>query len=239
MAGTNSSHSNVIALKSDNYPTWRVQCKMTLMKDGLWGILTEEELRPHAGATADQRAKFQKRWEKALALIVLSIDPSLLYLIGEPTSPIEVWTVLENQFQKKTWANKLHLRRKLYALRLKEGDSVQEHLRHMTEVFNALSAVGDDVTDEDRVVHLLASLPESYNVLVTALEACPEVPAMEVVTERLLHEERKAKGDSWQGNELGEKAMMAGRQKGKGPRCYHCGGYGHLKKNCPSRKNKS
>ena len=61
----------------------------------------------------------------------------------------------------------------------------------MTEIFDGLSVVGDPVLDEDRVVHLLASLPDSYNMLVTALEANAEVPQMEVVTERLLHEERK------------------------------------------------
>ena len=29
--------------------------------------------------------------------------------------------------------------------------------------------IGDPITEEDRVVHLMASLPDSYNVLVTAL----------------------------------------------------------------------
>ena len=38
---------------------------------------------------------------------------------------------------------------------------------------------------------MLASSPESFGVLVTALEACSEVPKMDVVTERLLHEEQK------------------------------------------------
>ena len=43
-------------------------------------------------------------------------------------------------------------------------------------------------------MHLLASLPECFNMLVTALEAViPEVPKMETVTERLLHEERKVR----------------------------------------------
>jgi hypothetical protein len=42
-------------------------------------------------------------------------------------------------------------------------------------------------------VHLPASLPDTYDVLVTVLEANKDVPKMEVVTERLLHEERKLK----------------------------------------------
>ena len=73
------------------------------------------------------------------------------------------------------------LRRKLYSLKLKKGASVQDHIKEMTELFNDLAVVGDNLGDEDRVVHLLASLPESYDTLVTALEANETVPSMEVV----------------------------------------------------------
>ena len=79
-------------------------------------------------------------------------------------------------------------------LRLKEGESVQEHIRQMTEIFESLSIMDDPVSDEDRVVHLLASLPDSYGMLMTTLVANFEtVPKMEVVTERLLHEDQKQK----------------------------------------------
>ena len=61
----------------------------------------------------------------------------------------------------------------------------------MIEIFHELSVIGDAITEEDQVVHLLASLPDTYKVLVTALESNSEVPKMELVIERLLHEERK------------------------------------------------
>ena len=77
---------------------------------------------------------------------------------------------------------------------LKDGESVQNHVKVMTEIFDGLSVIGDPVEEEDRVVHLLASLPEFFDMLVTALEANIDVPKMDVVTERLLHEERKMKG---------------------------------------------
>ena len=70
---------------------------------------------------------------------------------------------------------------------------MQEHVKAMTEIFEGLSVIGDPISEEDRVVHLLASLPDSYSMLVTAFEANMEVPKFEVVTERLLHEERKLK----------------------------------------------
>ena len=55
---------------------------------------------------------------------------------------------MSEQFQNKTWANKLELRRKPYSLQLKE-ESVQEHIREMTELFEALAVIGAAVSDED------------------------------------------------------------------------------------------
>ena len=73
---------------------------------------------------------------------------------------------------------------------------MQDHIKSMTELFNELAIVGDAIEEEDRVVYLLASLPDSFNTLVTALEASEDVPKMEIVTERLLHAERKQKESS-------------------------------------------
>lgn len=178
-------------LNGVNYPTWKIQCRMALMRDGLWSIVNETEEAPNVAREADKCAKFVARRDRALAIIVLSVGPSLLYLLGIPQNPVDVWKKLSDQFQKKTWANKLALRRKLYSLKLKEGHLVQNHIKEMTEIFEELSIVGDAIEEEDRVVHLLSSLPKSYDILVTALEASEDVPKMDIVTERLLREENK------------------------------------------------
>ena len=208
--------TSLVPLNGKNYPTWKVQCRMALVKDSLWDIVRGTETLAD-GATADARKKFVARRDRALAIIVLAVDPSLLYLLGEPENPGAVWTKLEEQFQWKTWANKLHLKRKLYALKLKEGGSVNEHVKVMTEIFEALAVIGDAVLEEDRVVHLLASLPKSFNVLVTALEAQSEnVPKRAVVTERLLHEQTKMseKTPMYSHGEEGRKALFAKQKSG-------------------------
>ena len=199
----------VVPLKGANYPTWKIQCKMALMKEGLWRIVTGEETAPTSDSESEQ-AKFASRWDRELANVVLSVDTSLLYLIGNPEDPAVVWKKLADQFEKKTWATRLDLRRKLHSLRLKERDSAQEHIKVITELFDALLVAGETISEEDRVVYLLASLPETYNVLVTALEAHADVPKLEVVTERILHQERKF-SDKSRSSSLGEGALTSRR----------------------------
>ena len=149
---------------------------MSLMKEGLWNIVDGTEAAP--GPENDRYTRFLTRKNRALAIIVLSLEPSLLYLIGDPEDPTTVWEKLANQFQKRTWANKLELRRNLFSLRLKNGESVQEHVKAMTSIFEDLSVIGDPISEEGRVVHLLASLLDSYSILVTAFEVNVEVPKL-------------------------------------------------------------
>lgn len=105
----------------------------------------------------------------------------------------------------------------------------------MTEIFEALAVIGDAVTEEDRVVHLLASLPDSYDMLVTALEAQSEnVPRWELVTERLLHEELKLKEKGLSRTDSdGRRALLTTQKKPKKQfTCHYCKKPGHFKRDC-------
>ena len=73
---------------------------MLLMRDGLWGIVSRAETCPQEGA--EHHAKFITRRDCALATIVSSINPSLLYLLRDPTDPAAVWDKLSLHFQRKT-----------------------------------------------------------------------------------------------------------------------------------------
>jgi len=54
---------------------------------------------------------------------------------------------------------------KALRIKLKEGESVNEHIKAMTEIFEELANIGNAVAEEDQVIHLLASLPDLYNIL--------------------------------------------------------------------------
>ena len=64
------------------------------MSDGLdegrtVGIVNGSEIGPDP-TQAERYAKFVSRRDRALATIVLTVDPSLLYLMGDPQDPTSV-----------------------------------------------------------------------------------------------------------------------------------------------------
>ena len=96
--------------------------------------------------------------------------------------------------------------------------------------------MGDAIGDSDRIVYLLASLPESYDMLVTAFKAHEAVPDMQVVTERLLHEERKLQDRcSSSSNPASGGALTAKHNFKEGLRCHFCKKFGHIQHNCRER----
>ena len=77
---------------------------------------------------------WQKMDRKAKSSIRLCLsDLVLLNVSGEATAK-DLWDKLGSLYQTKSLVNKLFLRKKLYHLRMEDGDSVTDHLN----VFNTL-----------------------------------------------------------------------------------------------------
>ena len=89
----------IMLLNGPNYATWKVQCKLALMKEGLWNFVTGDENAPE---NQGEQAKYLLRRDRALVTTVLFVDPTLLYLLGaDPENPAVVWKKLADQSQKE------------------------------------------------------------------------------------------------------------------------------------------
>ena len=115
---------------------------MALIKDSLWGIVKWIVAAPETEREAPGNNRARR--DKALAIVVLAMGPSLLYLLDDPEDPRAMRTKLEEQFQCKTWANKLHLRHKFFLHEAKRRRICEQA---MTEIFEALTVIGDAVTE--------------------------------------------------------------------------------------------
>ena len=94
------------------------------------------------------------------------------------------------------------------------------------------------------VITLLASLSESYQFLITALESRADSLTWELVTSRLMHEDlkRKEQGGGVDGSAHGQAQAFISRDSKRNGRlvkktgaCHKCGKQGHWIAECPSR----
>ena len=120
---------------------------------------------------------------------------------------------------------------------MKEGTSIEQHLRYMKDIADRLAAIGAPISEEDQVVTLLGSLPRSYAILVTALEARVDDIKMDFVQQALLHEESK---QGRKNESVKNESALTGIKKKKVREtrtCYKCGTVGHIRQDCPLKKN--
>ena len=72
------------------------------MAKGLWkfvdgsAVLAEDP-------TREEREKFQAEQQKAFSTIVMSVSPSLLYLITSCELPKNAWDILKRHFERDPW----------------------------------------------------------------------------------------------------------------------------------------
>ena len=139
-----------------------------------------------------------------------------------------------NYFDRDTLANKLLLKKQYFRLEMKEGTSIEAHMKRMNELTDKLSALGAPIAEEDQVVTLLGSLPPSFQTLVTALEARDTV-TLSHAQQLLIHEEKKLNkeygrerpGDP--GTALYHHKRGSNRQRRQWKlKCFTCGQTGNL-----------
>jgi hypothetical protein len=80
-----------------------------------------------------------------------------------------LWDNLENLYHSKSLVNKLYLRNKFYNMRMRNGDSVAEHLNAFNTVVSQLVFVEIKILEEDKCIHLLCSLPDQQYTLVAVI----------------------------------------------------------------------
>lgn len=127
---------------------------------------------------------------------------------------------------------------------LKDGGSVNEHLKGLQEIFGSLAVLEDPVSESKQVMLILASLPESFQTMVTALTASTEeVPPLASVKEKVRSEEIRQKQLLSNDRDEREKTALTAdhapssrkrefRSSSKKFTCHFCHKPGHFKRDC-------
>ena len=144
-------------------------------------------------------------------------------------------------------SNKLYLNKELYILRMPENTNVLQHLSKFNSLISQLLQFQVTFDDEDKAILLLASLPSSYENLMTTLLYGNETLKFEPVSRSLLSYNKTSKVVSNESQALSienrgrskgrtlisqnDKSRGWSKSRGKDYACYHYGKKGHMKKN--------
>lgn len=168
MAQTLISNSmQITKLNSENYSNWKFKVQMILMRDGLDDIVNNPP------PTVPDEA-FLKKDKQARAIINLSIDDSQIGYIRNETTSYSTWQKLKSIHERSNLSSKLYLLRKLYSMKMPEHGNMISHITHMIDLVEKLKAIGENIPEQHVAALLLVSIPESYNNLITAIEARDE-----------------------------------------------------------------
>ena len=133
----------------------------------------------------------------------MCVSDSVLLNVSREATAKTLWDKLGNLYQSKSLANKLFLRKKLYNLRMKGGDSVTEHLNTFNTMVSQLSSVDIKISDEDKCISLLCSLPDSWDILVISIGSnTTTLNFDDIVSALLLEEIRQRNMEVKNGNAL-------------------------------------
>ena len=233
---------SVDKLSSMNYTTWKFKLKHLLIAKELFGYVDGTTTAPANTAEETVKVAYNKNSSKALSHIVLSVSDELLYLITECETAKEAWDKLSKHFERDTLANKMFLKKRYFRSVMSESTSIESHLKNMKDLTNRLAAIKSPIAEEDQVVTLLGSLPESYSTVVTALETQKETPSLEFVQQTLLNEEQKRKehssvlASSERNATNPDTALSASRpQIRRQVTCWYCNKIGHVQRFCRER----
>lgn len=212
-----------------NFASWKFRVMLLLQERNLSEHVLNE---PLAAELSDAAWKLED--VKARSLLVKCLADSYLEYVRLQTTASAMWKALCDVFEKKGAVTEMYLRKRLLSLKFKDGDSMERHLSMFDSIVNELRGAGADVRDPEAVSHLLLSLPQSYESVVTALETVdPGSLTVTRVKARLISEElkRSERDSSWNQQDQNQAAFLGKTKRFMG-RCWKCKQTGHKANQC-------
>lgn len=213
-----------------NFPHWKFRIGVLLDEYDLKAYIEKDYSDVIATETdATIIEKHRQKDRKCKSMIIKRIADSQLEYIKDKESAKEVFDALVHVFERKSISSQIFLRKKLLALRYDGVGDMKAFFLMFDNLVRELKSTGAKIEDLDVIIHLLLTMPDRFDHVVTVLESAnPNKLTMETVKGRLLDHANKIESKSATVSETDSVAMNV-KSKVK---CYRCGRTGHMKPDC-------
>lgn len=227
MAAASETKYSIMKLNGNNYFNWRYKIEMMIKEKGAWDAIKNPK-------PQDVTVEWIKMDEKAHSTIALTVEDDQIQHIRNCTTAKDAWMALKEFHEKDSPSNRVHILRMIMRQRLEEGGNVEAHANTMNELFQKLMALGGEIKPEFFMsATLMGSLPESYDSLITALEARSEEElTSNLVRQKIIAEYRRRTERGFTSKEAVVLKVLSKSDK----KCFFCKEMGHIRKYCEKYK---
>lgn len=218
----------------EGYSTWKFKMRFYLLHEQLW-----EAVVGYPVGDKTQEATKKRKDELALAKICMTLDGGAITHVRSAYSAKAAWQSLQDAYEDKGMGRRLALERQLYRYCLDDYSNIEEYINAVMNTAQDLADIGKKIDDTSLAAIILGGLTPKYDPLIMALENCNIEVTTAMVKTKLLNEMAKAKSTDESALRTKKVEPRPKKEKKREVICFECNVPGHIRKDCPKRKNKT
>lgn len=235
MSADKQNTFNVKPFDGNGFSNWEFRIQLLLEQQNVLEVT--KSLPP---ADADKLEKFKKDDVKARMLIIQCVADNILEMLKTKKTAKEIMESLRNTYVRTGISNQIILQKKFRELKFDRSGMLATFFTEFDQTVCELKSAGGNVSDEEIVLQLLASMPEEYSSITTAIDVIfsqdQNKVSLELVKNKLIMEEaRQSKHKHDEGAVFHSGTKNS--NKVKFPfKCHYCGIIGHKRSECRKEK---
>ncbi|GMF51189.1 unnamed protein product [Phytophthora fragariaefolia] len=151
--------------RKPDFTAWQIRIRALLEAEGVWEIVNKTR-QFNSYWDRQCRQEFISHDKKAFKLLINSLDDATVKVMGKYEYSWLVYEHMERVYASKDTVSIYHARASFHNLKYKDGDDMQSYINDLDEKAETLARLGRPIDDEEKVMHMLGSLPDSWKNLV-------------------------------------------------------------------------